>query len=275
MEGNECYKFSTIQNYVDLTDAKPIRVAVDIGCNLGVVTKIMRSVFWHAQVFGFEVVPKYYLAAWSAHREDPMVRIFHAAVSGEHIFEDDCGERRRTIERPLKVFEALPSAGMGWLGGSYVLPEGELPNEKKYQFAASGVPTVTLDDLVTAVCTLTGAEEIDYIKFDCEYCENSALGCANVETLRKIRFFSGEYHDIERFYRVMQKKLYSTHYVNLIGGKWGGFFGERKGEASTILEPSRTGMLKVRPQLGDFPIDWHLFRSEYVLPHERSFHGLA
>lgn len=73
----------------------------------------MRSVFWHARIFGFEVVPKYYLTAWSALKDDPMVRVFHAAVSGEQLFEDDCGERRRESKRPLQVFEALPNAGMG------------------------------------------------------------------------------------------------------------------------------------------------------------------
>ena len=61
MEGNECYKFSTVQNYIEQTAGKPIRVAVDVGANVGNVTRLMRSYFPHARIFAFEAVFEYYV----------------------------------------------------------------------------------------------------------------------------------------------------------------------------------------------------------------------
>src|SRR5262249_855575 len=116
--------------------------------------------------------------------------------------------------------------------------------------------------------------EIDYIKLDCEGSECSALGCASIETLRRIRFLSGEYHNLDRFYEVIRHKLYHTHYVNLVGEGWGSFFCERKGNQPTVLNPSRAGMLQLRPWLCATPVDWHVFRDEFVLPDERFMHGL-
>ncbi len=60
MEGNACYKFSTIQNYVTQTNAKPIELALDIGANVGTISVMMRRYFPRAKVFGFEAVPHYY-----------------------------------------------------------------------------------------------------------------------------------------------------------------------------------------------------------------------
>jgi hypothetical protein len=53
-----------------------------------------------------------------------------------------------------------------------------------YQELDDNVVPITLDDLVTAVQALSGAEEIDYIKMDCEGCEHSSLGTASLDTLR-------------------------------------------------------------------------------------------
>ena len=82
--------------------------------------------------------------------------------------------------------------------------------------------------------------EIDLIKFDCEGCETSAIGCASEATLRKIRFVVGEYHCLKRFYPVVDRVLASTHHVNLRGDpSLGAFFAERKGPGPTILSPLR------------------------------------
>jgi hypothetical protein len=276
MEGNDCYKFSTIQNFVNLTGAKPIKVALDIGCNIGAVTQIMRNTFWHAQVFAFEPVPDYYWAAWGALRNDPRVRVFHGAITACHLFEDDLGTQQRPARLPLQIYQGVPDAGMGWIGGSTIAPAGTLPDDPaKYRLLDGKVPALTLDEAVTAVCALTGADEIDYAKFDCEGCENGALGCAASETLCKMRFISGEYHDIDRFYEIMRHKLYKTHFVNLSGERWGSFFAEREHGGPTILQPSRDGMLQLRPWLSGKHLDWHVFRDEFVLRHERLVHGLS
>jgi hypothetical protein len=86
---------------------------------------------------------------------------------------------------------------------------------------------------------------------------------------------SGEYHGIERLYRVMQRKLFTTHKVNLIGTReLGCFFAERlDGDRDGILQFDKRGMLQPRPWLSLEPMDWHLF-NEFVLPQERWCHGL-
>ena len=85
----------------------------------------------------------------------------------------------------------------------------------------------------------------------------------------------GEYHGIERLYRVMQRKLFTTHKVNLIGTReLGCFFAERlDGDRDGILQFDKRGMLQPRPWLSLEPMDWHLF-NELVLPQERWCHGL-
>lgn len=48
--------------------------------------------------------------------------------------------------------------------------------------------------------------------------EHSALGCSQIDTLRRIRFIVGEYRNIARFYQVMKHKLFITHKVNWNAG---------------------------------------------------------
>ncbi len=68
---------------------------------------------------------------------------------------------------------------------------------------------------------------------------------AEVETLKRIRFIVGEHHGLGRFYAVMQKKLFLTHKVNLVGQRdLGSFFAERlDGEKEWILRFDKSGML--------------------------------
>ncbi|MCW3095450.1 MAG: FkbM family methyltransferase [Chthonomonadaceae bacterium] len=276
MEGNDCYKFSTIQQYIDKTDDLPVRVAVDIGANVGDVTVLMRSYFPNSLIFAFEPVNEYYLHAAAAVSNDVRTKVFPLAVTAEHIYSDDLGQNRRSAVKSLKTLKGLPGSGVGYIGGSKVVPNHVANSDPTaYAELPDGVTPITLDDLVSAVLKLTGAEEIDILKMDCEGCEHSSLGSASSETLQKIRFIVGEYHGVCRMHNIMQHRLYPTHYVNLIGdANLGAFFCERKGEASTILEPDRAGMLIDRPWLCPTPIDWHCFRSEFVLPSERRMHAL-
>lgn len=156
-----------------------------------------------------------------------------------------------------------------------VLPEEcECPDIERYIPLNDKVVAMSLDEVLMLTTLVTGLQEIDYIKMDCEGCECDALGCASAETLSRVRFISGEYHDIHRFYRVMVEKLYRTHCVALTGEAWGSFFCERVADGETILATSREGMLLVRPWMSDEPIDWHPFREAFVLAHERVAHGL-
>ena len=276
MEGNDCYKFSTIQNYIDRTDGKPVRLAIDIGANIGEVTLQMRSFFPNAQIFAFEPIEEYYHRAAKATRDDAKIKVFNLSVTSNHLFQDDFGDQPQAITNRLKVLKALPHSGVGYLGGSIVTTEENMPDmPEAYEELNVDIALITFDDVISATTQLAGVSEVDYVKMDCEGCEHSALGAASIKTLRKIRFIGGEYHGLQRFYQVMKKKLFRTHYVSLIGdADLGAFFCERIGEEKTILNTDRAGMLFERPWLCDEAIDWHSFREEFVLPHERHFHAL-
>jgi hypothetical protein len=167
------------------------------------------------------------------------------------------------------------------MGGSHILPadHGSIASGAPvygYQRTDQQVLGITLEEVLEDMFQSESAQEIDVLKFDCEGCECSSLGCADVKTLQRIRFIVGEYHNIDRFYEVMRRKLFITHKVNLIGDKsLGCFFAERlDGTKDGILRYSKDGMLSPRPWLSDSPIDSHLFAEEFVLPQDRPCHAL-
>jgi FkbM family methyltransferase len=277
MEGNACYKFSTIKNYAEKTAQKAIEVMVDVGVNIGDITLMMHDYFPQARIYGFEAVKEYYDIAHSRTAHLGNLKLFNKAFSSQHLFADDVGEFPRTQGARLRILKGLPEAGPGWGGGSMVLPEdheliaGSVP-VRGFERLEQDILPVSLAEFMAA----EGLEEIDVLKMDCEGCEHSVLGCAGVETLKRLRFIVGEYHGLERFYGVMQKKLFLTHKVNLIGDRdLGSFFAERlDGERDGILKFDKTGMLIPRPWLCSFPIDWHLFNEAFVLNEDRYWHAL-
>jgi FkbM family methyltransferase len=282
MEGNECYKFATIRNYIDLTHAGPVRVMIDIGANVGTITRMMKAYFPDAVVYACEAVPEYAALAEVNTRDLASVTVWRRAITGEHMFHDDAGERKRARRAAMRMLKGTPEAGPGWGGGSIAVPEdspaiagGTAP--RGYSLMEQPVDAVSLNELVTEVLDREKVKQIDLLKLDCEGCEHSALGCATLQTLKRIRFIVGEYHGIERFYRVMERKLYRTHKVNLIGQHdLGAFFAERlDGTKDGILLFAKEGMLMSRPWLCERVIDWHLFDERYVPPGERYWHALA
>jgi FkbM family methyltransferase len=281
MEGNECYKFATIRNYIDLTHADPVRVMIDVGANVGAVTRMMKAYFPDARVYACEAVDEYARLAEANTRDLPGVTVWRRAVTNEHLYLDDYGDKRRAIPVAVRMLKGLPEAGPGWGGGSITVPDdspsimgGASP--PGYRLLEEPVGAVPLNELVAEVLRLESAKQIDLLKLDCEGCEHSSLGGATLQTLKRIRFIVGEYHGIERFYGVMQRKLYRTHKVSLIGQRdLGAFFGERlEGSRDGILLFRKDGMLVDRPWLSSRPIDWHLFNERYVPPGERYWHAL-
>ena len=281
MEGNECYKFATIRNYVDLTEAGPVRVMMDVGANLGHVTRLMKAYFPDAHVYAYEAVAEYAALAQANTRDLADVVVSRSAITGEHLYDDDLGERRREHPVAIRTLKGTPAAGPGWQGGSITVPadspaiaSGAPPG---YELTADAIDAYSLDEIVDTVLKREKARQIDVLKLDCEGCEHSALGSAPIRTLKRLRFIVGEYHGIERFYRVMARRLFRTHKVNLIGQRdLGAFFAERlDGQRDGILRFDKTGMLVPRPWLSDRPIDWHLFDERYVPPGERHWHALA
>src|SRR5687768_11956238 len=96
MEGNDCYKFSTIYNFILKTGAKPVSVAVDIGVNVGRVLLLMQQFFPKAQFFGFEAVKEYFEVAVTNTKHLPQVSLFNQIVTAEHLYSDDLGQRPRS-----------------------------------------------------------------------------------------------------------------------------------------------------------------------------------
>jgi FkbM family methyltransferase len=274
MEGNACYKLTTIHNFIAATGAPPIHVAVDVGVNVGEVTLLVHQIFPDARIFGFEAVEEYYRTALSNLGLIPTVTLYNRAMTAQHRFTDDLGEQVRSPAAPLTILKGLPTAGPGWGGGSMVVTEEEADScdGTRYQRLESNVIVVTLDEFIQE----QGIEEIDLLKLDCEGCEHSVLGCADVETLRRIRFIVGEYHGFGRFHRMMQQRLFRTHKVNLIGdADLGCFFAERRdSDRDGILLHDKTGMLQTRSWLMEAPSEWHLFNEIYVLPADRIWHAL-
>lgn len=278
MEGNECYKFSTIRNYVEKTRQKSIDMIVDVGVNVGDISLMMNAYFPGARILGFEAVKEYYDIARSRTSHINSIELFNRAVSSQHLFADDLGDMPRDRAVSLRILKGLPAAGPGWAGGSFVLPEDHMLIAQDaapygYEQITQAVEPITLREILE----MTGTEEIDLLKMDCEGCEHPVLGCAALETLKRIRFIAGEYHDIRRFYLTMRNKLFKTHKVNLIGtASLGCFFAERlEGDKDGILRFDKTGMLVSRPWLCEFPIDWHIFNDEFVLEQDRYWHALT
>jgi FkbM family methyltransferase len=280
MEGNRCYKFATIRNYVDLIQAPPVRLTIDIGANLGAITRMIKAYFPAATVYAYEAVSEYANAARANVNDLSNVSVIHAAVTGEHLYLDDFGDAQRAAAIQMRVLKGTPAAGPGWVGGSCVVASDSQAVTSGapagYALTDEQVTAVSLDDVVADVLTREHRDCVDVLKLDCEGCEHSVLGTAAMDTLSRIRFIVGEYHQIERFYCVMIARLYRTHKVNLVGDRnLGAFFAERlDGTADGILRYDKTGMLTARPWLSPRPIDWHLFNDRYIPPGERRWHGL-
>ena len=282
MEGNECYKFATIRNYIDLTHADPVRVMIDVGANVGAMSRMMKAYFPDARLYACEAVDEYAALAEANTRDLSGVTVWQRAITSEHQYFDDVGQRRRRRPAAIRMLKGLPAAGPGWAGGSITVAEdapaitGGTP-PAGYTLLKTPVKAASLNELVEEVLKREKVKQIDVLKFDCEGCEHSSLGCATLTTLKRIRFIVGEYHGIERFYGVMEHKLFRTHKVNLIGQRdLGAFFAERfEGTRDGILRFRKDGMLVPRPWLCDRPVDWHLFDEQYVPPGERHWHALA
>lgn len=277
MEGNECYKFSTIQHYVERTGAPPIGTILDVGANIGQVACMMAAFFPDATIYAFEPVTEYFELGRYNTRHLANVQWFNGAVSMQHRFEDDLGEHPRQRAAGLRLLKALPEGGPGWGGGSTVVAEDHAvlttpAGPRGYQRCPDPIPVYELERFIDE----RGIAQIDLLKMDCEGCEHHVLGCAPLSLLSRVRYIPGEYHGIERFYQVMRSKLFQTHKVNLIGASdLGCFFAERlDGERDGILRFDKTGMYRPRTWLCPTPIDWHLFNDAFVGRDERWFHAL-
>lgn len=275
MEGNDCYKFSTMRNFIVGSKAKDIETIVEIGANIGDVTLSMHDYFPSARIIAFEAVTEYCEIAAARAAAIRNIALHNKAVTAQHRFFDDLGERRRGEDAGLVILKGLPESGPGWVGGSMVLPrdDARVANSGEvhgYLKLAQAVTPVTLAEIMRE----ERLAEIDILKLDCEGCEYSVLGTAEPDLLKRLRFIVGEYHGFDGFMTIVRRKLFQTHKVNLVGERdFGCFFAERlDGQSHGILHYGKVGMLA--PQLSGTPLEWHQFNACYVSPEERACHGL-
>ena len=257
-----------------------MKVVVDVGVNVGDISLLARQYFQGAFIYGYEPIQEYYLIARKrlAHLQGCL--LFQCAISSQHLFHDDHGVEARQRSSQMRSFKATSKAGPGWIGGSLVLPDDHAATKNIdpnfYCLEPTPVFTLCFDGMVAEILRHNQAAEIDVVKMDCEGGECSSLGAASEESLRKVRFIVGEYHNIERFFSIMKGNLFKTHRVNLIGDRaLGAFFAERiDNNSDGILRQDKSGMLLHRPWLSKEMLEWHLFNPAYVLPNERGSHAL-
>lgn len=277
MEGNECYKFSTVKTYLAKQDCRPILNVIEIGVNVGNVTLQICEYFPDARIIGLEPVEEYWRIAVNRTAHLPNITLLQKAATYRHRYVENQGRHTHAESASLRICKALPDSGCGWEGGSVVTPASEVEwvlakRPGCYEVQEASVSGITLEE----VAEMGRFEVIDLIKSDCEGCELSVFADASLSLLEKTRFIVGEYHGFADFYRTVCERLFKTHKVNLIGDAYlGAFFAElRCGDNDGILMNDNSGMYQLRPWLCDFPIHWHIFNPEYVLETERYSHAL-
>jgi hypothetical protein len=173
MEGNDCYKFSTIRNFIAGSQGKDVDTIVEIGANIGEVTLLMHAYFPAAKIIALEAVKEYCDIAAARTRKIQNVAVHNKAVTAQHRFLDDLGEQRRGQDIDLVILKGLPDGGPGWVGGSIVFPRDEQrvanPDDHYgYLKIDQAVTPITLAEIM-AQEDLTA---IDILKLDCEGCEH-------------------------------------------------------------------------------------------------------
>lgn len=255
MSADEFYRLPALRDFIARTGAAPIRVVVDVGANIGDTLLLLHRYFPEARIIGFEPVAEYFAVAVERTAAVDRIAVHNHAVTADHLFHDDLGLRKRPCPMALALAKALPESGVGWRGGSLVGPA-----DHPLLAAGREVAGYTRADQPVVPITLAeameehGLDEIDLLKLDCEGCESSVLGSADLDVLRRVRFITGEYHGLARFYPAMRHRLFETHKVCLAGNEeLGAFFAERRdGERDGMLR-HRTAVARLRGS----PIEWN------------------
>ena len=267
MQPDEFYRLPELQAFAARNGAQPIRHIVDIGANIGDTLLLLHRYFPQARIIGFEPVEEYFAVAAGRTAAIDRIEVHNRAVTADHLFYDDLGTRKRPRPIELALVKALPESGVGWRGGSLVGPADHAlltgAEVAGYRRAEQPITPITLAEMLEQ----WGLAEIDLLKLDCEGCESSVLGSADIDVLRRVRFMTGEYHQLGRFYPAIRHRLFRTHKICLAGDeKLGAFFAERRdGERDGILR-HRTAWVRLR---GD-RIEWNPPRRRLRWPARRT-----
>jgi FkbM family methyltransferase len=250
MEGNACYNFHIISNYISRSPSNPAPIlrAIDVGCRVGLITRMMVNHFPQAMIHAYDVLPYLIRLTLETVNDNPRVAAILGACTAQHLYADNLGQEPQESE--LYVNEAIrarPNPRKS--GGASIVSKQPAKNRSVYAPQKMAIPCYTLQEMYDR---LGG---VDVLKMDCEGCENSLLGCADIELLGKIRFIVGEYHHLPTFRPVIRERLLKTHRVKLIPGRGptGCFFAEIRNVEDSIFTPK------------------NLFRPIYVMPQHKYF----
>jgi FkbM family methyltransferase len=261
MQLDSFYRLPMLKTFVEPSNDLAIKVIVDIGVNVGDTLLLLHRYFPEARIIGFEPVQEYFDVALRRTEAIKQIELHNKAVTADHLFFDDLGEKPRPCPMALAIAKALPESGPGWRGGSLIGPID-------HELLAAGISVPGYRRIPQPVVAITLAEvlgaigDIDLMKLDCEGCESSVLGSADLESLRRVRFMTGEYHGLDRFYRAIRNRLFLTHKVCLGGDlTLGSFVAERRdGERDGMLL-HRTTRSRIGPG-ADQLIEWNPLREE-------------
>lgn len=216
MEGERCYRFGEIARQIADRGLPAVRTAVDVGAHVGNMSLLMAERFPDAQILACEVVPEIFSELVEATRREPRIHPCHCAVVGE--WRDD-----------LRLFRSIPDCGRGWRGGSCVAPAGARHKRALHTIEPLDAEVKTFAQILQAARELTGAPEVDVVKFDCEGCEQGCLALTPREELLRVRWIVGEYHRLTTFLAGAIPHLCETHIVTIEGDAGlGRFFAERR-----------------------------------------------
>ncbi len=132
MEGNACYKFSTIRNY-SKSSGTPIRVALDIGANIGDMSLMIREYFPEANVYAFEAVQEYADIARKKTSGDSRIKVVAKAVT--------------CLRGCLKILKAV--SGRGAIGSSIITDNEQGFDPSRFELLDRPVESIQFDDLFT------------------------------------------------------------------------------------------------------------------------------
>lgn len=258
MEGNNCYKYRNLKCFIKETGADPVLSVIEIGTNIGKVTAEIAGCFPDAKIVTYEMIKEYRDAATILLARYKNVEVREEAICAKHLFEDDFGQKPRKSKMEMHAFFAVPNERGLHLGGSLVSMAGDRRDPNRYKERPESLKCLTLDEAMHIFLLAKNKKTIDYIKSDAEGAENNFLGCASQETLEKIRYMAGEYHNFRRFLPVAQK-LMKTHFVNLSGHpSLGSFFFERKTDKETMLVKIPTPNIPIK-SISIEPVYWNAF----------------
>jgi len=233
-EGNECYKFSFMKSRNNFYN-EDFYTIIDIGANVGTMTKMIRHVFPNSFIYSFEAVDYYYNQLKSNTKGLNNIFPYCRAVTYDHLndklflYKHKKNDGGSIISVDVDNIEISDKKS----------PAYRIKNSKNIFIKTEYKNSVeTLDEIVNRICQERQVEEIDYIKFDCEGSEISIFENVSAETLNKIKYMSGEYHaSRSQFFDIIKNKMSLTHRCSAGGlGDLGTFFFERKDIKDGIVE---------------------------------------